>query len=380
LYLGLRSVVIALLVAGTAPAPAPNVVPMEFDAGRPMLELRLNGKGPFRFLFDTGSGAGLIVDDDLAVELGLKSTGTRRIGDPNSPAAIEAKVATVARVALGGLTLRNVESIFWKRESLGMPGSPRGVVGLGLFGSRVVTLDYPGAKFIVEPGGLPEVDGRTVLKASFSDGIPSIPIDVAGVAYDAHLDSGSTGFLGLPLAAAKELPLEAPPVKVGRARTASGDYSVSEARLQGYVRMGEILLEGPKLRFVDLPNANIGSDLLRTMVVSVDSKNARVRLVASGKPIEPSDRPRLGIMIQGPKDGRLPIDRVVPGSAAESAGLRAGDEIVRLNDRAVADMTAFQVSQSLAARPLVIAFMRDGAAEEITIGPARPEERPSGDR
>ena len=370
MYLGLGSAVIALLAAGAAPER--TVVPMEFDTGRPLLELRLNGKGPYRFLFDTGSGAGLIVDLDLATELGLKSTGTRRIGDPNSPAAIEAKVVKVARVEVGTLTLRNVETISWKRESLGMPGSPRGVVGLGLFGSRVVTLDYPGQKFIVEPGGLPEADGRTILAASFTDGIPSIPIDVAGVEYSAHLDSGSTGFLGLPLAAAKQLPLDAPPVKVGRARTASGDYSVSEARLQGYVRLGAILLEGPKLRFVDLPSANLGSDLLRSLVVSVDRKNERVRLITSDKPIEPTDRPRLGIMIQGPKDGRLPIDRVVPGSAAESAGLRAGDEIVRLNDHAVAEMTAFQVSQSLASRPLAIAFVRDGEALEVTLGAGVP--------
>jgi len=372
----LRPIVIALLAAGAAPAR--TVVPMEFDAGRPLIELRINGQGPYPFLFDTGSGAGLIVDFDLATELGLKSTGTRRIGDPNAPTAIEAQVMKAGRVELGDLTLRNVETISWKRESLGTPGSPRGVVGLGLFAARVVTLDYPGRKFIVEPGGLPAADGRTILTASFADGIPSIPIDVAGVLYDAHLDSGSTGFLGLPLAAAKALPLESPPVKVGRARTASGDYSVSEARLQGYVRLGEILLEGPKLRFVDLPSANLGSDLLRSMVVSVDRKNERVRLVASGHPIEPTDRPRLGIMIHGPKDGRLPIESVAPGSAAESAGLRAGDEIVRLNDRAVAEMTAFQVSQSLAARPLAIAVWRDGEAVEITIGAARTEESPVG--
>ena len=126
---------------------------------------------------------------------------------------------------------------------MGIADFPRGVVGLGLFGPRVVTIDYPREKLIVESGALPEPDGKTILKATFDDGIPSLPIDVAGVAFSAHLDSGSTGFLGLPAGAAKTLPLEAAPIQVGRARTASGDYAVLEARLKGSVRIGALGLD-----------------------------------------------------------------------------------------------------------------------------------------
>jgi len=343
-----------------------TAVPLEFETGRPAIDLKINGKGPYRLLFDTGSGAGLILDKSLADELGLKANGKRRIGDPNSPEAIEADTMKIGRVALGDLALKNVEAISWSREGIGA-GATRGVVGLPLFGARVVTLDYPGHKFIVESGGLPEPDGHTVLSATFEDGIPSVPIDVAGVAYRAHLDSGSTGFIGMPLAAADKLPLDGPVAKVGRARTASGDYSVSEGKLSGYLRVGDILLEGPKLRFVGLPNANLGSDFLRSMVVSVDSKNARVKLVASGKPPEPSERPRLGVMSHGMKDGRFSVDDVAAGSPAEAAGLKAGDQIVSLNDQPVADMSPFQLSQALAARPLAIALLRDGAPVHLTV-------------
>jgi len=378
----LGAVLASAMATGRPPGATPEhertVVPLQFHSGRPVIVLALNGKGPYRFLFDTGSGARLIVDEELAAGLGLKPAGTQRIGDPNTPEAIEAKVVKVARVELGALAIKDVDAISWNRGALGPADSPRGVVGLGLFGSSVVTLDYPGAKFIVEPGPLPEADGRTVLKATFEDGIPSIPIDVAGVGYLAHLDSGSTGFLGLPLGASKDLPLEAEPVVVGRARTASGDYAVSEARLSGYVRVGEIVLEGPRLRFVDLPSANLGSDLLRSMVVSVDRKNERVRLVASGKPIEPSERPRLGILMYGPKEGRLPIERVVPGSPAEAADLRAGDQIVTLNGRVAAEMSKFELSQMLLARPLAITLLRDGAtvAVEISVTPPAADQAP----
>jgi predicted aspartyl protease len=357
---------------GAAPGNEPEheaiTVPLALDSGRPSIEIRIDGKGPYRLLFDTGSGAGLILDKQLATDLGLKSTGTRRIGDPNSPEAIEAQVMEVDRVDVGGLVLRAVDTISWDRKAMGMGDIPRGVVGLGLFGSRLVTLDYPRGTLIVEPGELPEADGRTVLTASFDDGIPSIPIDVAGVPLRAHLDSGSTGFLGVPLGTAKQLPLEAAPVEVGRGRTASGDYSVSEARLRGSVRVGGLVIERPKLHFMDLPSANLGSDLLRSLVVTVDRKNSRVRLVSSGKPLELSERPRLGIMTPGPKDGRLPIERVAPGSPAEAAGLRAGDQIVRLNGRAVAEMSASEVGDAMQARPLAIALTRDGVPVDVKLG------------
>jgi predicted aspartyl protease len=357
----------AALVASVASGDTPVVVPFQLSAGHPTIELKINGKGPYRLSFDTGSGAGLILNQDLADELGLKSTGTRRIGDPNSPDALRAQVVRVDRVELPGLTLRDVSAISWARESMGTTGVPRGVVGLDLFGARLVTLDAGKKAVILESGELPEPDGRTVLVASFEDGIPSLPIDVAGTAFRAHLDSGSTGFLGLPLDAANDLPLEAPPVEVGRARTASGDYPVSEARLKGSVHVGGIVLENPKLRFVNLPSANIGFDLLRSLVVTVDRKNARVRLVATGKPIEPSERPRLGIMTPGPKEGRLPVEKVVPGSPAEKAGVRAGDQIVRLNGRVAAEMSPFDLSQAFQARPLAITLLRDGKTVELKV-------------
>jgi len=278
--------------SASEPMPKAIVLPMELSSGRPSIGARINGHGPYPFLLDTGSGAGLIFDQALATQLGLASTGTRRIGDPNSPEAIEAQVMKVDRVDLGGLALRDVDAISWNRQIMGRADSPQGVIGLDLFGSRLVTLDYPRGKLIVEPGELPEADGRTALDASFDDGIPSLPIDVAGVTLRAHLDSGSTGFLGLPLATAKQLPLEAPPVPVGRGRTASGDYSVSEARLRGTVRVGSLVIDRPTLHFMDLPSAYLGSGLLRSLVVTVDRKNARVRLVSSGKPLEATERPR----------------------------------------------------------------------------------------
>jgi predicted metalloprotease with PDZ domain len=138
--------------------------------------------------------------------------------------------------------------------------------------------------------------------------------------------------------------------------------------LQGAVRVGNLAIERPKLHFMDLPSANLGSDFLRSLAVTVDRANARVRLVSSGKPLEPSERPRLGIMTHGPKDGRIPVERVAPGSPAAAAGLRAGDEIIRLNGRAVAEIGTAELGEAMLKRPLAIEIMRNGEAVKVTIG------------
>ena len=364
------------LLAGTAapaaPAPQPAVkVPMTLSFGRPTIELKLNDQGPYRFLVDTGSGAGLIIDEELAQSLSLSASGTRRIGDPNTPEAIEAKVVNIDRVQCGGLTLRAVETISWKRDVLG-PEAPRGVVGLGLFTPRPVTIDGEAGAITIESEPLPEADGKTILKATFEDGIPSVPIDVAGTPFRAHLDSGSTGFIGLPLAAAEKLPLDGAPHQIGRARTASGDYPVLEASLNGLVHIGSLTLEKPKLRFVDLPQANIGGDLLRSLVVTIDRANERVRLVPNGKAMVPTERPRIGIMTHGLADGKLPVERVVPGSPAASAGVKEGDQITKLNGRAVGELSTSEIGQLFQYRPLVISVMRDGAPVDLTVGGTTP--------
>jgi predicted metalloprotease with PDZ domain len=77
-------------------------------------------------------------------------------------------------------------------------------------------------------------------------------------------------------------------------------------------------------------------------------------------------------------DGRLPIEKVASGSPAEAAGLEAGDQILRLNGRAVAEMSRYELSLTLQARPLAIELLRDGRTIDITIDtPEEPRKKAS---
>jgi hypothetical protein len=87
----------------------------------------------------------------------------------------------------------------------------------------------------------------------------------------------------LPTKYAADLPLAAPPVDVGRARTVAGTFPVQAATVTGTIEIGEYALDLKEVRFSDLRPGpepgigNIGGQVLRGFVVTFDSTNRRVR-------------------------------------------------------------------------------------------------------
>ncbi|MGH9870312.1 MAG: aspartyl protease family protein [Candidatus Polarisedimenticolia bacterium] len=358
---------VLMLAALTLP-PAFAETPMDLRFGKPAIELKLNGRGPWWFLLDSGAAPNLIVDEDLAVELGLPVVGEDAVGDPTNPHAIPVKKVRVDRVEALGQVLDGVEALSWDRPLYRGDDRPRGVLGLGLFGDgMLVTLDYPAGRVRLEKGELPLPDGITVLEAPLEHGIPQVRIDVAGKPYTAHLDTGSTGFLSMPLALSKELPLAGGLTEVGRAHSVNREYIVYAAPLAGSFKLGALTVENPTVHFMESFHPNVGTDLLRNLAITIDRKNQRLRVVSDGRPIVSSARPRLGIRTKGMQDGRIPIEGVVPGSPAEKAGLRAGDAILRINGQAVAPMKPGDVALAMRATPVRFTLLRDGAEMDVEL-------------
>jgi C-terminal processing protease CtpA/Prc len=98
-----------------------------------------------------------------------------------------------------------------------------------------------------------------------------------------------------------------------------------------------------------------------------------------------SDRPRLGVTVgdeaeEGPVEG-VSIMAVTPGSAADDAGLRAGDIMTSVNDEALAADDAREASRRLIVfmegveegDVLTVEYLRDGKVGSVEVEP-RPVE------
>lgn len=259
-------------------------VPLELSTGHPIVEVEIQGEGPFRMLLDTGAMA-TAIDADLAEELGLAVVGQTTLGDPSNPAAHTANLVEVEELAIGDVVFYDFEAVAWDRpealrRSTTDGSSTRGIVGLPLFAGCLMTLDYQNAQLSLSEGELPEPDGKQVLATSRTpEGIILFPIEVAGTSMQAHLDSGNPQTLLLPGRFEEMMPLVEGSKRTGRGMRASGPVEFTVARLDGDLHIGDLILARPEIRFDEkITGANLGFSMLKGRRLTLDQKNHRMQL------------------------------------------------------------------------------------------------------
>jgi hypothetical protein len=349
--------------------PAAGVtLPILAMSPNPIVEVRVNGRGPFRFMLDTGGQGYARADVSLAKALSLPVLGQVRGGDGSSQ-GVAMDVVGIDTLDLGGATFKNVEAPS-RDYNAGRPGGRiDGVLGLHLFAGHLLTIDFPNREIRIAPGTLPEPDGQRILGYDKTRGVVSLPIRVGAATIDADIDTGSMAGLMLPSAMASTLPLVAPPVVSGQARTISNTVAVSSAVLQGSAHIGAWQLDSPALEFSDLfRRANVGAQVLREFALTIDQQQHRIRLDrASTAPIQLHTPRRAGV--GGPPTPRgLLVDVLVPGGAAEKAGLQRGDVITHIGERAFADIPGDQMGAALTgAARVTLKVLRGDKTIELTL-------------
>jgi predicted aspartyl protease len=294
--LGSFALVVFVAVAGWALAqhfrtehglPAPHVVlgkpevvlPMLSFHGRPVVEVMLEGRGPYRFVLDTGA-SGTVLAESLAAKLELPSLGNARVGSQMGNSGT-GRLVKIGRLDLPGASLSEVLAVATDLGRVfGSPDDPVGVLSAtGLFPGYLVTFDYPRARVVLREGELPPPDGADVVVYDFSRRLPMLRIQVAGVELDALLDTGSERGLTLPAAYADRLPLAGKPAPAGTGRMVDKEFEIRAARLEGAVRIGRHAIDRPLVHFVEgKAEGNVGYEILRRFSLTFDAKNRRLKI------------------------------------------------------------------------------------------------------
>lgn len=153
---------------------AGTTLPMGDISGRPIVEARVNGKGPYRFIVDTGASI-TVVDSDLRTELGLPAP------PGGSTAAPEENISGTVRIAelqIGDAALRGVVAAVAPIGRMFQGGNvPRGVLSATSFAGCLLILDYPAKQIAIREGGLPPADARGIFQYTEEQILPNACAD-----------------------------------------------------------------------------------------------------------------------------------------------------------------------------------------------------------
>ena len=247
-------------------------VPMLDVGGRPVVELSINGSGPYRFILDTGANR-TVVADDLIAELKLPAINGQADSGP----------VRIDTLGLDTLMMTDVTAGRGGAMLAGLGGQVRGVLSAQAFPGSLLTLDFISRRVSVRRGELPPSDGRRIFAYDADDPLPRVPVRIDGTEYRLHFDTGAPAGMSLPLARAKTLGVEGQLVERGRARVVTGVFPVYEAPFTGKIELGEFVLPVTAISFSDLrpgpapPPGLIGMKLLQDFIITLDTRNRRVR-------------------------------------------------------------------------------------------------------
>ena len=257
-------------------------VPMQDMGGRPVVDLKINGKGPYRFVLDTGATA-TVIGEELSRELSLPAASGMQVavvGGEKPPAMVAIHDVRIGDAVLGGMIAVAMPlSVLLKGEN-----APLGVLSAASLPGYLLTFDFPGKRISIKKGGLGNADSKRIFQYTEEQILPTVPVRIAGHDTQVHLDTGSPFALTLPVKFLVELPLASQPREAGKVRTPGGEFPVSIARVNGAIELGQYKLDPDDIRFSDVrpgpgpATGNIGSGVLGHFVVTLDSKNRRIQL------------------------------------------------------------------------------------------------------
>ena len=346
---------------GSVSLPAGGTeVPLVGPHGRPIVEVRVNGRGPYRFVVETGAAfTALTPEAAAALELAPRDTA--------NPSVV------VDSIRIGSAALRSFRVAIFP---LGIP-SVDGVLGLNAYRNLLLTVDYPRGRVRLDRGILGAANGRVRLALFPADDLWELDIEVAGKKGRAILDTQGAGAFNTTPGNAAGVPFEAPPVATGFATGPGiGTQQTSTARLAGDIRVGDVVFRRPLVGLVPMPPGypvqwNMGGPSLREFRITLDQRSRVLLLARAGRaPVAaPPSLRSSGFRTQG-TNGRRMVSTVTPGSEAERAGIAAGDEIVSVNGRSASPVEGPSWAELIQGDgPLQLVVRRAGTARQVTLTP-----------
>ncbi len=326
-----------------------------------IIPLKINGKGPYDFVLDTGVGLFLITDPSLIDTLEIKNIRSIKIAGFGEGGDLSAFVTPSIEVDIASTKAQSIPAAILKKDLFDLSsfvGMPiHGLIGYEFFSSFIVRINYPLNTITIyrpETAYVPRKGTR--IPITIEERKPYIITDLTlsngqKIAAKLIIDTGAGHPVSLETNAG--LPFEVPQVNI------AANLGIGlTGPIKGYigripsVKLGKYVLNNvitafpayedaaAKITSIDR-NGNMGNGILRRFDIVFDYNRAAIYLKPSILFKEPFEHDMSGMELTSGGDDfkHIIITRIEPSSPAEQQGLLKDDEILGINFKPVSEMS-----------------------------------------
>ena len=363
------------------------VVPFELVDNRIFVGVWLEGKGPFRFILDTGGYGGLSLE--TARSIGAK-LGNEVEGRGAGESVVKAWETVVKETRIkgdgqGGLVLKEQDFRVFDFSDMRHVFGPEtfdGIIGLPVFSQAVVRVDYARRRLtFTKPSSFSYRGKAAPVGFELEWFLPIVRAEVDGLPCRLGLDTGDRSAFTLkgPFVEGQHL----------RERYAPKFEAVTGWGIGGPIRSQVVRL--PLLKFAGFEfrgtltrlslqrsgafNANdtagnVGGALLKRFAVTFDYPRRRLYFEKNGGRDRPDPYDRAGLWLSGSADGRaFEVYDVVARGPADEAGLKVGDRVIAVDGSGVEGLKLIETREGLkdARRKSVRLTVQSGATTREVV-------------
>lgn len=253
-------------------------IPLNLNSQRPILVLMISSKGPYQFIFDTGS-SGCVIDEKLANELGLEVIGEDYLQTPGSDNKVMSKRVKAPSVTFSetGISEDAIMNTLAIREMLPVDG----VLSPIFFSNYLLTIDYANSKLLLTLGELNEAD-TDVTPFIQKPNMINLNVFIDGNKLEAHLDSGNPGGIDIPFSLKDKLNFKEEPSEAGAINTPAASFKRWKASLVGHIKIGNVTYKNPDVNLVEgFQFVNLGYQVFKDLKITIDRKNNLIKFKKS---------------------------------------------------------------------------------------------------
>jgi len=349
------------------------IIPFRFIRNMVIVQMRINNKGPYNFIVDTGCGLMLITDPLLVDSLNLKYKKRLKIMGLGEGENLDAWMVPVMDIKMRGIEGKNISAAILTKDVLELSAFAgikiHGLIGYDFFNSFPVKINFADSSITVfNTHKLPSWRKGKYIPLNIEDKKPyltaninfkqdaSLPVKLLvdlGAGHPLSIENGWNSSTTMP-----DKYITAANLGVGLSGPINGYMSRVNQMEIGDYHFSEVITAFPdscsameKVTAVKR-DGSIGIDMLKRFVLLFDYQKGYLYIKPNSNFKEPFEHDMSGMeyYAAGSDYRRIIVCRVEPGSAADELGIEKDDEIVAINFKDVSRMNLQEIDEILRSR------------------------------